>query len=383
MVIGAGVAGASAALGLARRVAGARVLLVERARWPREKVCGCCVNAAGAGMLERLGVQADMHRAGAVALDRVEVCQGKRRAVLEQTGGLAISRAAMDDVLVRSACAAGVIFRDGCSARVELDEWADGRSVRLLGPAGEEVHRAALVLVADGLAGSALKDLAQMRVQVARGSLMGVGAILPMERGPAMGTIQMNVGPHGYVGLVRLDERAVNVAGAIEPAWMKRVGGPEEAVRLILRGCGVELGADMPVIKGTPMLTRRRVCVGASGVLVIGDACGYVEPFTGEGMTWALAGANAAAEIAAGAVRVGNRRAAEEAGDAWEAWHAANLRPRQRTCRVLRRVLRSGTLVGAMLGVMENCAMGRRAGGIIAQRLTQGYALLDGEGAPA
>lgn len=294
-----------------------------------------------------------------------------------------MSRAVMDDVLVRAACAAGVVFRDKCSARVDPEPRRDGRSVRVLGPMGEETHRATMVLVADGLSGSALKDLSQMRATVARGSLMGVGAIVRMDRGPAMGTIQMNVGPHGYVGLVRLGECAVNVAGAIEPAWMKRAGGPAEAVRLILRGCGVDLGAGVPTIKGTPMLTRRRECVGAPGMLVIGDACGYVEPFTGEGMTWALAGASAAAEIAATALRAGTQRAAEETGEAWEAWHAANIRRRQRSCRVLRRVLRSGTLVGATLGVMENCAMGRRAGGVIARRLTRGYALLGRRGAPA
>ena len=51
--------------------------------------------------------------------------------------------------------------------------------------------------------------------------------------------------------------------------------------------------------KGTPELTRRPVRLGAERLFAVGDAGGYVEPFTGEGVLWALSGARALAPLVA------------------------------------------------------------------------------------
>ena len=73
LVIGAGPAGSVTARELARR--GCRVLLVDKAHFPRAKVCGCCLNGAAAATLERLGLAHVV--ADAVPLNRVTVAAGR------------------------------------------------------------------------------------------------------------------------------------------------------------------------------------------------------------------------------------------------------------------------------------------------------------------
>jgi flavin-dependent dehydrogenase len=82
---------------------------------------------------------------------------------------------------------------------------------------------------------------------------------------------------------------------------------------------------------------------------VLGDAAGYVEPFTGEGMAWALAGAAAVEPLALAAVE-GWR---DELVDQWTARHAALIHPRQRACRALSTVLRHPRLVAALLALLD------------------------------
>ena len=92
--------------------------------------------------------------------------------------------------------------------------------------------------------------------------------------------------------------------------------------------------------KGTPALTRRAKSVAGAGWFAVGDAAGYVEPFTGEGMAWAVMSATALAPIAARAVAKWDDALARE----WESAHSRVIGKRQRVCRVVSRVLRSPML---------------------------------------
>jgi len=97
--------------------------------------------------------------------------------------------------------------------------------------------------------------------------------------------------------------------------------------------------ADSPW-KGTPALTRHPKCLAGHRYFVVGDAAGYVEPFTGEGMAWAVMSAAALAPIALRGVRRWDDSLASE----WEATHRRVIGSRQRVCRVVSRVLRSPLL---------------------------------------
>ncbi|NLG41988.1 MAG: FAD-dependent oxidoreductase, partial [Phycisphaerae bacterium] len=116
VVIGAGPAGAMAALRLARQ--GARVLLVEKHRFPRPKVCGCCLNAAALELLAECGLADLTSRAGAQRLSAIELGVAGKTARLGLPTGAALSRERLDALLVGEAIAAGASFLPATAATV-------------------------------------------------------------------------------------------------------------------------------------------------------------------------------------------------------------------------------------------------------------------------
>ena len=152
----------------------------------------------------------------------------------------------------------------------------------------------------------------------------------------------MAVGSGGYVGSVCLEDGRLNVAAALDPVLLRSVRSPGEAVAHILAEAGApplpDIGGE--AWGGTPPLTRRPGALGAERVFVVGDAAGYVEPFTGEGICWALAGAWALTPLVA--------RSAEgwtpDLLRHWESWHARAIGRAQMLCRGVAWILRRPAL---------------------------------------
>ena len=331
VVIGAGPAGAVAARELARR--GCSVLLVDRAHFPRAKVCGCCLNVAAVAALQKLGLGSVL--ADGVPLHEVCIAAGTRSARVKLPGGVALSREALDAALVREAVGAGVEFRDGVSAVLGSGD-SDGCEVVL---DRSEVLRARAVVVASGLSGGSATP--------EPGSRIGAGVSVPAEAVRVFftaGTIFMATGRGGYVGLVRIEGGRLDVAAAFDVAFVKAHGGPGPAAEAVLAGVGWPRVPGLATLpwRGTPALTRRPRTLTGKRWFAIGDAAGYVEPFTGEGMAWAVTSAALLAPIAA--------RAAQRWDDSfvgeWESTYRRAIGTRQRTCRVVARVLRSPALTG-------------------------------------
>ncbi len=373
IVIGAGVAGAAAAAAIADRAPQSRVLLLERAQWPRAKVCGCCLNRAGVAMLDELGV-GPVLRATAAPLHAVAVRARGAQVTIAHPGGMAIERSVLDRCLVEHAKARGVEFRSGSAARVTGCHAGIWR-VRVCASAGSIEHSARAVLVADGLAGSSLDERAAFGSEVAPSAWMGVGGLIHerawLERVPA-GTVQMHLGRSGYVGLVRVKGDCVVIASAIDPRAIKRSGGLISAVQAILRPAFGDV--DVPTataLKGTALLTRRRSLLAEGSLLVIGDAAGYVEPFTGEGMTWALAGAVHSAEQVA--KLLAGSLTPDAAAAQWTIWHRANIASRQRTCGWVRALLRRPMLAQRVVRCAGTVPMLNRAMEAIACRTSRAY----------
>ncbi len=334
-VIGAGPAGACAALAAAR--AGARVVLVERAAFPRAKVCGCCLAESGIAALAAAGAGDAL--AGATPLRAIRVVSGVRAMTLRREAGVAIAREDLDARLVDAARRAGAEVRFETSARIEPD-----RSVQLT--RGERVSTldARTVIVADGLQGGALDGVPGFDWRIAPRSMMGFGALLPSgSLDCPRGEVHMHVAREGYIGAVRLPSGEIDIAAAVAPAALRSAGSVAACARGLLAGVAHDADAFTRARwRGTPQLTRVRARLAAPGILVAGDAAGYVEPFTGEGMSWAIATGLAAGELAA-------RDA--EAHLAWAARHAALVaRPKWR-CRAIARILRSPALVAAAIAI--------------------------------
>jgi flavin-dependent dehydrogenase len=334
-VIGAGPAGSCAAIAAAR--AGARVVLVDRSTMPRAKVCGCCLAASGVAALE--GAGAGEALADAVPLRAIRVTSGGRTMTLAREAGVAIGREELDARLVDIARRAGVDVRLETSARV-----TEERAIQLTRGARVSTLLANTTIVADGLQGSALDDVPGFEWSIARRSMMGFGALLPANALDCpFGEIRMHVARDGYIGVVRLPSGELDLAAAVAPAALKRAGSVAACARMLLADAAHDAQAvDRARWRGTPQLTRTRASVAARGILVVGDAAGYIEPFTGEGMSWAIATGLAAGELAAREPR---------AHELWPARCAALVaRPKWR-CRAIALALRSPTLVGAALAI--------------------------------
>lgn len=343
VVVGAGIAGAVSALHLAR--AGLRVLLVEKSAWPRAKACGGCLNAAALKALGDCGI--GLGEGGACHAMRLG-CAG-RVARLPLPQGVALSRLRLDALLVRHATEAGACFVPATRATI-AGLTRHGRRVELHDRSRRQAVEARVILDCGGLATRALPDPGWRIAPRARIGVAAALAGVPDGYGP--GVVHMACAASGYVGLVWAGQGVTNLAAALDPVRCHRAGGPAAAVAEILRAAGFPVPHDLHRLewRGTPGLTRtRRRLAAEPRVLVLGDAAGYVEPFTGEGMAWAIADAMAVQPFA--------REAAVCWSDAvagrWEARHRRMLRMRQRVCRGIAGLLRHPSLLAAALPLLD------------------------------
>lgn len=146
-------------------------------------------------------------------------------------------------------------------------------------------------------------------------------------------------------------QKEPSFAACLDPGEVRRSGGPGPLVAEILERSGRPAvpGVAKARFRGTPSLTRRRSEVAAERIFVVGDAAGYVEPFTGEGMGWAMCGAGAVAPLAAEAVRGWDPALAER----WRRRHARIVLRRQAVCRAVASLLRRPILTRAAVRVLQ------------------------------
>ena len=117
VIVGAGPAGAVAARDVARR--GLRALLIDRANFPRRKVCGSCLNRHALSALTATGLGDLPHRLGAVPIDSMTLANDGRSATFAMAGGVSLSREAFDLALVQAAKNAGAEFLPGTPIRLD------------------------------------------------------------------------------------------------------------------------------------------------------------------------------------------------------------------------------------------------------------------------
>jgi len=335
VVVGSGPAGSVAAHQMAQR--GMCVLLVDKARFPRAKACGGCLNPSALNTLDRIGLGSQIRRSSAGPIRRIQIHTPYGGATFALPGGVSISRRALDVALIKAAIDQGVTFKDHTMASLRSVE-PGFRTLLLQHKEQIQVVRTKLVLAASGLAGRLLDREQGLGSIISRRARIGVAAVMNRDASfDEEGTIYMACGRGGYVGVVRLENNRLNVAASLDPRFVRTAQGPQGATVQILCQSGLPPihGSDQTQWLGTGALTRKR-CVAAYRLLVIGDAAGYVEPFTGEGMAWALNSAVAVAPIAKQAVR----RWKETLQYDWSRWHRDHIDRRQRACRLMTAVLR-------------------------------------------
>lgn len=344
-VVGAGPAGALAAYELARR--GCSVLLLDKAVFPRAKVCGCCLNGQALAALDGAGLGDLVHACKAVPLHAVRLSAHGRHATLWLPRAMALSRATLDHELVRAAVRAGACFRPGTMVRLGGSS-ETYREIELQGDGRSDTVRARVLLAADGLGGRLMPSTKSTPSPTSR---LGAGAIV--EAAPCSyqpGTIFMACGVAGYVGLVRLEDGRLDVAAAFDPEFAKVVGGLGQAAVTVLREAGLPPVAELAGAewRGTPLLSRRAERLAAERVFVVGDSAGYVEPFTGEGIAWALNGARAVTPLVQRAVDGWSPSLAAE----WTRCFRQTIAKRQRTCSIVAQFLRHPVLVRGSIALL-------------------------------
>lgn len=349
VVIGAGPAGGVTAKCLADR--GLAVLLVDSKSFPRSKVCGGCLNQNALAAIDAAGLKPAIDALQPVPLTEFELGAGGRLARVSLPGGVALSRWAMDAAIIEAAIAAGVQFLPETSALVEDVDGAS-RRVRLESSSGAMHTRARVVVAASGLSGRSVAHLLGFDSREQPASRIGVEATLdefPSEYRP--GVIFMAAGRRGYVGLTRVEDGRLNVAAAVEAAAVRDSGAPGAACLAILREAGFPASDDMQQgeWRGTAKLSRNTTRQAAERLFVVGDAAGYVEPFTGEGMAWGMTGAVELAGIVERGVRDWRPGLATD----WEQRYRRLVLRRQWVCRMLKAGLRQPRLVRAAVPILQ------------------------------
>ena len=357
VVVGAGPAGGLAALDLAQR--GLRVLLVEKRAFPRWKVCGCCLNAQAQAVLAAVGQGQLIESQGGVPLRRLQLGHRGREASLALPDGRALSRERFDQALVEAAVAAGASFRASTTAQLGPAD-ATGRAVTLheRGSRLPQTVRAKVVLVAAGLAQRCIPAGEAGAPIIQRHSRIGAGCVLPSAAAAyPSGRIHMAIGREGYVGLVRREDGQLNLAAAfdrqaIQCPGPRSSGGAAAAARTVLTSAGfpIPLGLEQARWQLTPALSRRAAVVAGERFLVLGDAAGYVEPFTGEGMAWALTAGAAAAPL----VLAGLECWSPALERRWQRELRQQIGRRQRLCRGLALLLRQPGATAVAFGVSQH-----------------------------
>jgi menaquinone-9 beta-reductase len=351
VVVGAGPAGGLAALDLAQR--GLRVLLVEKREYPRWKVCGCCLNAQAQAVLAAVGQGQLIDAQGGVPLRRLQLGHRGQRASLALPDGRALSRERFDQALVEAAIGAGASFRASTTAQLGPAD-ATGRVVTLQERGGRQPQsvRAKVVLVAAGLAQRCIPASEAGAPIIQRHSRIGAGCVLADAAAayPA-GSIHMAIGREGYVGLVRREDGQLNLAAAFDRQALQGAGAAN-AARAVLTSAGLPIPAGLEQARWqvTPALSRRAAVVAGERFLVLGDAAGYVEPFTGEGMAWALTAGAAAAPL----VLAGQDSWSPSLERRWQQELRRRIGRRQRLCRGLALLLRQPGATALAFGLSQH-----------------------------
>jgi flavin-dependent dehydrogenase len=339
LVIGGGPAGALAARLLAVR--GLDTLLVDRATFPRDKVCGCTLNGRALAALARAGLRDLPTRLGAVPLRELILMHRGRRSVVPLEQHVALSRTRLDAALLDAAAAAGATIRTATLALEKPDPSAMNAIVlRNVSSGATAICHARSVIAAGGLGSRALGAplVAEDSRAGAAAILVADGADNPLDE-HTRGRLTLALGRRGYAGIVRLEDDRLDVALAFEPG-----DEPRAATLRILAEAGLAPIAALhdAEFHGVPRLTRRPAVVARDAIFAIGDAAGYVEPFTGEGVAAALESAALAAPFVAARI-AGDRAAADHYALAHRAHFAAD----RRACARLATLLRHPHLVGA------------------------------------
>jgi menaquinone-9 beta-reductase len=292
-IVGGGPAGSSCAAFCA--LAGLRTVVLEREKFPREKVCGDCLNPSCWPVMERLGVRQEVLRLPHSKLSLVEFIAIDGRGVIVDfpLGAgceISVKRSLFDNLLLRRAGEFGAEIREQTTVTA-LSRNGDWK----IETAPDEIFHARILIGADGR-NSTVARLCNLLPRPAR-ERVALQAHVPLPRDFG-NRVVLQFLREGYSGQAPVNETELNLCLVGTPSTISTLR--HWASRQF------KLPGDQPWRSVTP-LTRSSLPSARQNLLFIGDAARVVEPFTGEGIYYALRSgelaANTVTKILAGEER--------------------------------------------------------------------------------
>lgn len=318
IIVGAGPAGSTAAASLARR--GRSVLLLDRAEFPRDKVCGDGIPPGTVGILNDLGMTEVLRDAGFQRIDSLRLVSARGRdwrldfkPRRDGADFFIAPRLDFDELLRRHAVASGAIFQ---RARVRAPLFEKSRVAGVLANIDGVARdlRARIVFGADGATSAIARALLPEKPPESHRAVAIRAYLENFEAKPR--TVEFHFGARfapGYAWVFPLGESSANVGVIVRTDRFKRRGvSIDDLLREFvesaeLRGRGAGTGALRNVATWQlPLATPgRRQCV-FDGAVLVGDAAHLVDALTGEGIHNAVVSASLAAEVADRALETGD-----------------------------------------------------------------------------
>jgi menaquinone-9 beta-reductase len=282
-IVGAGPAGATCAAFCAGN--GLRTIILEREKFPREKVCGDCINPSCWPVLRRLGVDQKVREARHGVLECVEFIDTRGEALRvdlprDEDAEIAIKRSLFDWILLERAGERGTEVREGTvvqGIRKTRESWE-------LETSNERICTR-YVVAADGRNSTVARFL-KLMPRIAR-ERVALQAHVPLPANFG-NRVVLQLLPGGYSGQAPVSERELNLCLVGRAATLPPLR--EWATKHFALSTKQQWRTVTP-------LTRRSISPARENLFLIGDAARVVEPFTGEGIAYALHSGEIAAEM--------------------------------------------------------------------------------------
>ena len=352
-MVGAGPAGSATALFLARR--GYDVTLIDRATFPRDKACGEYMTPGAVKLLrDEIGILPRLLERGAARLTQETVVPHNGRAFSGATEALSCPRIVTDRVLRDAAEAAGVRVLENWNARQIVRDGSGFCGVSGTNAAGEpQSIQARIVVGADGTHSLLAREMGVVRPvpRLQRIALVthyqvkeptfGVTMHLPCDYSDACCGVGAACGPDGT--------RNVNIVVPLAEAPVmagRRQEYFEERLRRSFPQVWDEVKSSIQVgpLRSIGCFGHHTTRATADGAVLVGDAATFINPFTGEGVYFALRGAQLAADAIDGALRRSDVSHRSLSG--YDRARHLELLPRYRLCDLVQRVVHSPALLG-------------------------------------
>jgi flavin-dependent dehydrogenase len=376
-IVGAGPAGSSLAIRLAR--SGREVLLIDKASFPRDKLCGEFVSPESLEHFEELGVTEGIFGLAPPRLSETVFHSSKGRSLTipnewlsnSKAASIGISRSALDNILLIEAINAKADMRSGTSLVEPLVENGTAKGLWLRSASGEKYEiRSKLMIDATGRG----RYLARHFDTDRRSARAKQVAFKAHVRGAEIeaGACELFRFDGGYGGCSAIEGGLQDLCFVVDSGRVRGIGNdPREIFEntYLTNPRARKVFKDIEIASAwltVPLANYGTWNVAPiPGVLAVGDAAAFIDPFTGSGIALALE----SSKIACNAILAHQEN--EEIGRVYRQLHSANFKWRLRACAVLRKLSRSQTITELIIGTLGASEIARH----FATRMTRSSTL--------